>query len=135
MLVLKKEISNPKFKFSDGTQSRFDNLNCIPYLRLRTAQGFDVKLFIDTGANKNYLSPRLVNRAEQLPFPATITNIMGKHVIKSYVNFNPFPDIIQTTFIFHVFDFHKFFDGLIGYETLQQLGALPNRITTIEKGT
>lgn len=102
---------------------------------MRTAQGFDAKLLIDTGANKNYLSSRLVNRAEQLPFPTTITNIMGKHVIKSYVNFNPFPDIIQTTFIFYVFDFHKFFDGLIGYETLQQLGALPNRITTIEKGT
>lgn len=83
-----------------------------------------MKLLIDTGANKNYLSPRLVNRTEQLSFPALIRNITGKHVVNNYVNFNSFPEIIQSTFMFHVFDFHKFFDGLIGYETLQQVGAL-----------
>lgn len=93
-------------------------------MRLRTFEGFDLKLLIDTGANKNYLSPRLVNRTEQLPIPAFISNITGKHVINNYVNFNPFPGISKSSFIFHVFEFHKFFDGLIGYETLQQIGAL-----------
>lgn len=93
-------------------------------MRLKTVQGFDLKLLIDTGANKNYLSPRLVNKSKKLKTPAIITNISGQHLIDSYVEFNPFPDEIDSKFVFHVFEFHKFFDGLIGYETLQQMGAI-----------
>lgn len=91
---------------------------------MKTVQGFDLKLLIDTGANKNYLSPQLVKKATKLPFPSVVKNISGKHFIENFVEFNPFPNATKSKFVFHVFKFHDFFDGLIGYETLQELGAI-----------
>ncbi|CAM6031658.1 unnamed protein product, partial [Sphagnum compactum] len=41
-----------------------------------------------------------------------------------YVCFNPFPYSKQAMpLTFYVFDFHDFFDGLIGYEALRLLNA------------
>lgn len=51
------------------------------------------------------------------------------HTINQFVEFNPFYKIPNTQKLnFYVFDFHPFFDGLIGYEALQHLKA--NIITT-----
>lgn len=58
-----------------------------------------------------------------LPNPTAVSNISGKFIIDRYVEFNPFPDLTEKNFKFHVFEFHKFFHGLIGYETLQELKA------------
>ena len=54
----------------------------------------------------------------------TVRNVKGSHTINQYVELNPFPSIPNTTKqIFLIFDFHPFFDGLIGYETLKNLNA------------
>lgn len=107
--------------------------NYIPYLRLPTQEGFDLKLLIDTGSNKNYLSPKRVRKASKLKKPTIVSNISGKHLINEYVNFNPFPSLTTKKFIFHVFDFHKYFDGLLGYETLQDLDAkIDSKLNTIQ---
>lgn len=94
-------------------------------------------MLIDTGANKNYLSPRLVNKPTKLTNPTCVVSISGKHVIENYVKFNPFPNLTKKEFMFHLFDFHKFFHGLIGYEMLQQLDAkidaTSNTITILGK--
>lgn len=58
-----------------------------------------------------------------LSTPTVVSNISGTHTIDRYVDFNPFPDLTDKSFKFHVFDFHKFFHGLVGYETLQELQA------------
>lgn len=92
---------------------------------LKTTNGDNLKFLIDTGANKNYISSKLVklNRCRRTT-PTRVRNVSGSHIVEKYVNFNPFPHIPHTqTFQFYVFDFHPFFDGLIGYETLQQLKA------------
>lgn len=54
--------------------------------------------------------------------PTTVRNVKGLHKINQFVEFNPFPEIPDTkkqTFL--IFDFHPFFDGLIGYESLKNL--------------
>lgn len=84
-----------------------------------------LKFLIDTGANKNYVSPKHVN-LEKCRFtdPAKVHNINGTHNINQIVEFNPFFKIPNTEKLkFYVFDFHPFFDGLIGYESLQLLKA------------
>lgn len=53
-----------------------------------------------------------------------IKNISGSHVVKKFVEFNPFPSAVNSEKqIFSVFDFHNFFDGLIGYEPLRSMGT------------
>ena len=98
--------------------------NFIPYIQLKTTKG-NLNFLIDTGANKNYISPRHVNSDRcQRTTPSRVKNINGTHLIDKYVMFNPFPQIPNTSkFIFFVFEFHSFFDGLIGYETLQKLNT------------
>lgn len=50
-----------------------------------------------------------------------VRNVNGKFQVKDYIEFKPFKnkDALQ----FFLFDFHTFFDGLIGYESLIQFQA------------
>lgn len=82
-----------------------------------------LKFLIDTGSNKNYISPKLIKHSLQLAKPKIISNISGNYKIDKFIKLNPFPDISDKIFDFYVFDFHEYFDGLIGYETLQELEA------------
>lgn len=50
-----------------------------------------------------------------------VTNISGKHEIRKSASFDVFQ--IKKKVKFFVFEFHEFFDGLIGYETLRDLNA------------
>lgn len=99
--------------------------NCVPYIKLFTNQGY-LKFLIDTGANKNCISPKLVkneNNCKQIS-SVVVRNIRGIHELNKYVEFNPFPSVPHSkNFIFYVFEFSEFFDGMIGYETLQNLRA------------
>ena len=48
----------------------------------------------------------------------------GSHQINQFTEFNPFPHIKNSPKLtFYIFDFHSYFDGLIGYESLQHLKA------------
>lgn len=80
---------------------------------------------IDTGANKNYISPNHVNLKNcRFTDPVNIHNVNGVHSVNQFVEFNPFIHVPNTIKLkFYVFDFHPFFDGLIGYEALQLLKA------------
>lgn len=53
-----------------------------------------------------------------------VRNVSGSHEINRFVKLNPFPQIegLEKS-TFYVFQFHNFFDGLIGYETLKNLKA------------
>lgn len=97
------------------------NNNFIPYLTIQTTKG-NLKFLMDTGANKNYISPKHV-KLENCKDESGIhvTNISGKHEINKSASFDIFQ--IKKKVKFYVFDFHEFFDGLIGYETLRDLNA------------
>jgi len=56
--------------------------------------------------------------------PTTVRNVKGIFTIDRYVTFNPFGESKKSKDLtFFIFDFHDFFDGLIGYESLQDLKA------------
>lgn len=53
-----------------------------------------------------------------------ISNVSGVHTVEKFVEFDPFYNIPGSNKqTFYVFDFHDFFDGLVGYETLRSLKA------------
>lgn len=77
---------------------------------------------IDTGANKNYISPKLVNIENcQTEKGIKVSNIRGTFDVTKSATFDPFQ--IKKKLKFYIFKFHNFFDGLIGYESLRDLNA------------
>lgn len=96
----------------------------LPYVSIMTTKG-ELKFLVDTGANKNYISPAHVNIEVCKDEPAsTVTNISGQHVINKSASIDIFQ--IKKKLKFYIFQFHRFFDGLIGYETLRDLKAIVN---------
>lgn len=100
-------------------------MNFLPYLRLPTTKGY-LNILVDTGANKSYLNPEHVNKAKSVKQPAVVRNKNGNFKIDKMVHVNLFPEAGDEKLPFHVFRFHKFFDGLLGYENLAILGAKIN---------
>lgn len=103
--------------------------NFLPYLELDTSLG-KIRLLIDTGANKNYISPNLIDPKHIKCFQHQVRNIKGTFDVDGYIEWNPFESIIRNYALpkqtFFLFRFHNFFDGLIGYETLRNLNAIIN---------
>lgn len=100
------------------------NNNFVPYLIIHTTKG-NLKFLVDTGANKNYISPNHVNEENCKPETGIhVSNIRGKHKIEKSASFDVFQ--IKKKVKFYIFQFHDFFDGLIGYETLRDLNAQLN---------
>lgn len=89
-------------------------------MNIKTSKGV-LKFLIDSGSNRNYLSRKHVNFERcRITNPTTVRNVSGTHTVNRFVEFNPFPEIPNTfAQIFLIFDFHPFFDGLIGYETIK----------------
>jgi hypothetical protein len=101
-------------------------LNCTPYVELQTSKG-PLKFLIDSGANKNYIKPCHVKNVRNCHSDktATVHNVNGQFLVDRYTIFNPFPEsktALKTEFF--ILDFHKFFDGLLGWEYLQQIESL-----------
>lgn len=109
-------------KFSGSTGEKEKHLNFIPYFRLLTTKGH-INLLIDTGANKSYINPEHVNKSKKTNHPSVVTNKNGKFVIDEVVHANFFSKAFNKKLPYYVFRFHKFFDGLIGYENLASMEA------------
>lgn len=67
-----------------------------------------------------------MKRAKTIQNPSVVTNKNGKFYIDKVVHINLFPDSYSEKLPYHVFKFHKFFDGLIGYENLAHMKAVVN---------
>lgn len=102
-----------------------DNLDCIPYVEVQTDKGL-LKFLIDTGANKNYISPRVVSGPGLLAQNThLVRSVQGDACISRYVTFNPFRGSgFSMDARFFVFEFNDIFDGLIGYQYLQMIHAV-----------
>lgn len=85
-----------------------------------------MKFLIDTGANKNYISPQCVHpNSLKIGNPSKIKNINGSFKLTHYVETNPFFNYCNLPEQkYYLFKFHDFFDGLIGFESLRTLGAV-----------
>ena len=95
----------------------------MPYIELATDKGY-LRFLVDTGANKSYIRPDHVNKARTLCNAAKVQTVNGSYKIDKFINFNPFPNNPSCeTSQFYVFNFHKYFDGILGYEFLQKCNA------------
>lgn len=64
--------------------------NFIPYISIKTSKG-EMKFLVDTGANKNYISPEHVNIDNcKNETGIRVTNINGTITINKSVSFDPF---------------------------------------------
>lgn len=97
--------------------------NCIPYIN--TSSGI-LKFLIDTGSNKSYIKPCHVKPGKARDTQNfQINTVSGNININKFVLFNPFPQSKLTKLSkFYVHNFHNFFDGLRGYELLQNLNSI-----------
>lgn len=117
-----------------GPTDKGKGLNFLPYLVSNNSKtGKQIKLLIDTGANKNILRPGIIPTKFLEKVNQTITNIseVGKIERKCKANFlgEKFPP--QT---FYIFKFHDFFDGIIGTETIAEMEGninFPNSTLTL----
>lgn len=110
-----------------GGKQRSSNINnAIPYIILRTTNGDELKFLIDTGSNANYLNPRLAKvSAIKKGQIREVNTAVGKFKVDSFINFNPFPKVEESRKEkFNLYNFHNYFDGLIGYELLQNCKAI-----------
>lgn len=97
-----------------------ENLSKLPFIKVPTCKG-DLKLLLDTGANINIISKKWAfssgKKIHKIP-NRSVRGVTGSNTISAKVNLNPFYPLIDKHFEFLVFDFHPYFDGIIGTEIL-----------------
>ena len=78
------------------------------------------------GANKSYIKPCHVKHGKARDTNMfRIATVSGNININKFVFFNPFKQSkFSKSFKFYVYNFNDIFDGLIGYELLQNLNSL-----------
>lgn len=98
--------------------------DCVPYLEIETKIGV-LKFLIDSGSNKNYIRKELIDPTKVKKTKANeITSVNGKFLVDSFITLKIFKESkVAKPSRFYLFTFHDFFDGLIGYECLQQAQA------------
>ncbi|XP_055620607.1 uncharacterized protein LOC129764949 [Toxorhynchites rutilus septentrionalis] len=124
---------NNSFREQSQQQSYFMHkkpFSFLPYLNIKTQIG-NLKFLVDTGSNKNYISPEHIHPTMKINcVPHLIKNISGSHNIDKFSELNIFfnyKSLPRQKFL--LFRFHKFFDGLIGYESLKSLGAIIDTVS------
>lgn len=99
--------------------------NFLPYLEIHSSNGI-FKFLVDTGANKNYISPKIMNPSTwKSGAPSRVKNINGSFELNYFIETNIFfnhGNFSQQKY--YIFKFHDFFDGLIGFESLRSLNAI-----------
>lgn len=97
-------------------------INGLPFITINLF-GKPAKILIDSGANKNFISPSFIPKDKQLKCkPLPIKNSSGKHVAEKKFVTTLFG--LKQNVTFYLLKFHNFFDGLLGYESLSYFEAL-----------
>lgn len=92
----------------------------LPYIRVPTTKG-EMKILIDCGANVNLISRKWACQSGKHIFKIPnepVKGVTGKSVISEMVHLSLFKPVINEPAEFLIFDFHTFFDGLIGTELI-----------------
>lgn len=95
-------------------------IKALPYIEVPTSKG-TIKMLIDCGANVNVISKKwafcsgtpIHSIREQ-----NVKGVTGSEKIREGIKLRIFQPLVQKDFNFLVFDFHPFFDGIIGTEII-----------------
>ena len=81
-------------------------------------------MLIDTGANKSFIDPQFLNRNNLISIPQIqVRTLFRTHSVTEKVILNGLIEFkVNQPLDFYSFKFHDYFNGLIGLETIQQLG-------------
>lgn len=82
-----------------------------------------MKFLIDTGANQSFISPQAVEKYfSHIPLnyePFQVTNVHATSKNDHSITLLCFPEFEEPGGItLYIYDFHKYFDGLIGFDLL-----------------
>lgn len=100
----------------------------LPYIQINNPP---LKLLIDTGSNKSFLSPEVVQKYySNFPLnyePFSVTNVHCTTNHQHTINIPLFPEFNSNMICkFYIYKFHNVFDGLIGLDLLEKLKACVN---------
>jgi len=97
----------------------------LPYINISSPFGRPLKFLIDTGSSNSFISPEFFNpqEFENVP-PISISTAFNVHTLNKQITFQNFKEFnLPGTIKFLIFNFHKYFDGLLGYDALSTLEA------------
>lgn len=98
-------------------------MNFLPYLEIKHPETDTlIKLLIDSGANKNIISPGFLTQTK--PINTSIRNVNGNQTIKNKGKLKIFKNLPPLSF--YEYKFHEFFDGILGAESLARFKAKLN---------
>lgn len=91
-------------------------IRSLPYIEIPTSKG-PIKMLIDCGANVNVISKKWA-LSSGIPIEnihaLNIRGVTGSEKVKQGIKLNLFQPLLSENFKFLVFDFHPFFDGILG---------------------
>lgn len=94
----------------------------MPYLKINNSKdNTTLKILIDSGANKNVIRPGILAKTKKIK-PTLTKNFCGSKIISSKGKATLLGPNFPAVSVYEL-NFHKFFDGLIGSETLSKLNA------------
>lgn len=97
--------------------------NFLPYIKVRnTDNDTTLNILIDSGANKNILRPGILKKVRKIK-PTLTKNVCGSKVISFKGKATLLGSDLPALSVYEL-DFHPFFHGLIGSETLSKLNAV-----------
>jgi RNase H-like domain found in reverse transcriptase/Reverse transcriptase (RNA-dependent DNA polymerase)/Integrase zinc binding domain len=103
-------------------ESKQKNLNFLPYIETTNKKtGKKMNILIDTGANKNIIRPEIIpNKLFKSIDQIQIKNVLGTQTVnkKIVANFLGHDLPAQT---FYELNFHNFFDGILGAESMAKM--------------
>lgn len=109
-------------KFSTSIQFRRSGVNYLPYIIVCDPNSkINLKLLIDTGANKNIIEPGILQDPLQIKH-MTVKNVNGTNQISRKGKLDIFTGTSKPL-MFYELKFHDFFNGILGSETLANLKA------------
>lgn len=102
--------------FRSGLEESVARISALPFIKIPTTRG-EIKLLVDSGANVNLISKKWAYQSGKPIIqisPESVKGVTGTGSISEAVNLSLFSPIMNDPSKFLIFDFHVFFDGLIG---------------------
>lgn len=111
-----------------------ENGDILPYIII-PKNDTDLKVLIDTGSTRSFIKPDIAKKlySKHIKYdPFKIKSAHGTSEEKQSITI-PTPDIFKsdTYMRLHLFDFHSYFDCLLGIDFLKPLGLIPDLVKDV----
>lgn len=106
-----------------GSQFGLRRLNFLPFIKCKNKlTGKNIKILIDTGANKNIVKPNTIPKHLLSFEKSKIKNILGTQEVTKIGKINFFGHNLPKL-PYYELNFHEYFDGILGSESMAFMNA------------